>query len=383
MFGFRYALQTGVILLMAAFIVLPSIYARVVAQESMLYVTTDGADTNDCTTLETACQTIGAAINKAPTGSAIQVAAGVYSEMLSLSKDVTITGATPTTTVIEGKGGAIVTNFAAAATLSNLTLRGGMAVGSGGGVNNFGTLALINSIVANNLTFLGEGSQGFGGGIANFGTLTISNTAVVSNTGSVGGGIYNEGVLTAANVTISGNAASGAGGGIFNTSGAKLSLNNVTITANRADSDEDDNGVGGGIFNDELGEAHLSNTLISDDLGAGGGDDDCYGALVATGRNLIEAPGDCEILGQAASDLIRADPRLAPLQASGPMLVAPLLVDSPAIDAGNTTTCEPTDQRGVTRPQGAACDIGAFETDSIPSDDRRLEPNGDDSHDCR
>jgi hypothetical protein len=368
---------------MPVFIVLPSIYARVVAQESMLYVTTDGADTNDCTTPETACRTIGAAINKASTGSAIQVAAGAYREMLSLSKDVTISGATPTTTIIDGKGGAVVTNFAAAATLSNLTLRGGMAVGSGGGVNNFGTLTLNNSIVANNRTVPGEGFQGFGGGIANFGTLTISNTAVVSNTGSVGGGIYNRGVLTAANVTISGNAASGDGGGIFNTSGAKLSLNNVTIAANRADSDADDNGASGGIFNDELGEVRLSNTLISDDLGVGGGADDCDGTLVATRRNLIEAPGDCEILGQAASDLIEADPRLAPLQASGATLAAPLLPDSPAIDAGNAAACEPTDQRGVTRPQGAACDIGAFESDSIPSADQRLEPQGDDSHDCR
>ena len=45
---------------------------------------------------------------------------------------------------------------------------------------------------------------------------------------------------------------------------------------------------------------------------------------------------------------------------------------SPAIDAGNPATpgsggnaCEPTDQRGVARPQGAACDIGAFELGSL------------------
>jgi hypothetical protein len=34
---------------------------------------------------------------------------------------------------------------------------------------------------------------------------------------------------------------------------------------------------------------------------------------------------------------------------------------SPAIDTGNATGCPPTDQRGVTRPQGLACDIGAVE----------------------
>jgi hypothetical protein len=31
------------------------------------------------------------------------------------------------------------------------------------------------------------------------------------------------------------------------------------------------------------------------------------------------------------------------------------------VDAGDNTGCPPTDQRGVTRPQGPACDIGAFE----------------------
>ena len=38
---------------------------------------------------------------------------------------------------------------------------------------------------------------------------------------------------------------------------------------------------------------------------------------------------------------------------------------SPAIDHGDTAACPPTDQRGVTRPQGPACDIGAVEL--VPS----------------
>ena len=43
---------------------------------------------------------------------------------------------------------------------------------------------------------------------------------------------------------------------------------------------------------------------------------------------------------------------------------ANLLQNSPAIDAGDNATCTATDQRGVPRPQGAACDIGAFEFDN-------------------
>jgi len=38
-----------------------------------------------------------------------------------------------------------------------------------------------------------------------------------------------------------------------------------------------------------------------------------------------------------------------------------LLAGSPAIDAGDTASCSATDQRGVSRTQGAACDIKAYE----------------------
>ena len=38
-----------------------------------------------------------------------------------------------------------------------------------------------------------------------------------------------------------------------------------------------------------------------------------------------------------------------------------LIAGSPAIDAGSSTNCLPSDQRGVVRPQGARCDTGAFE----------------------
>ena len=54
------------------------------------------------------------------------------------------------------------------------------------------------------------------------------------------------------------------------------------------------------------------------------------------------------------------DPRLGPLQDNGgPTPTHALLLGSPAIDA--SSACPATDQRGVTRPQGAGCDIGAFE----------------------
>ncbi|WP_428993621.1 choice-of-anchor Q domain-containing protein [Dokdonella fugitiva] len=34
---------------------------------------------------------------------------------------------------------------------------------------------------------------------------------------------------------------------------------------------------------------------------------------------------------------------------------------SPAMDAGDSEFCPPIDQRGVERPNGSGCDLGAFE----------------------
>lgn len=39
-----------------------------------------------------------------------------------------------------------------------------------------------------------------------------------------------------------------------------------------------------------------------------------------------------------------------------------LFLGSPGLDAGDDSACPPIDQRGILRPGGAACDIGAFES---------------------
>ena len=55
-------------------------------------------------------------------------------------------------------------------------------------------------------------------------------------------------------------------------------------------------------------------------------------------------------------------PKLGPLADNGgPTRTHALLQGSPAIDAASTPDCPTTDQRGVVRPQGAACDIGSYE----------------------
>jgi hypothetical protein len=62
------------------------------------------------------------------------------------------------------------------------------------------------------------------------------------------------------------------------------------------------------------------------------------------------------------------DARVGVLERSGPTRIPTLEADSPAVDAGSPAApgagagaCEPTDQRGATRPAGPRCDIGALE----------------------
>ena len=99
-------------------------------------------------------------------------------------------------------------------------------------------------------------------------------------------------------------------------------------------------------------------------------------------QELLERPGDefaegeppadgdaseePESEGDQDADILGEDPLLAPLADNGgPTLTFAVLPGSPAVDAGNSSGCPATDQRGVKRPQGSACDIGAFEAPPI------------------
>ncbi len=84
--------------------------------------------------------------------------------------------------------------------------------------------------------------------------------------------------------------------------------------------------------------------------------------MSSAGHNL-ESRNQCKFV--AAGDRVDTDPRLGPLADNGgPTLTLALLTGSPAIDAG--LDCPAVDQRGVARPQGPGCDIGAFELVPTP-----------------
>jgi hypothetical protein len=85
----------------------------------------------------------------------------------------------------------------------------------------------------------------------------------------------------------------------------------------------------------------------------------CNTELTSGGYNL-DSGTTCGF--SAASDQSNADPLLGPLADNGgDTLTHALPGDSPAVDQGHCMAGITTEQRGVGRPQGATCDIGAFE----------------------
>jgi hypothetical protein len=158
-------------------------------------------------------------------------------------------------------------------------------------------------------------------------------------------------MMTISNSTFSGNWSAGSdealGGGLSNV--GTLQLLNSTLSGNWA------NDGGGGLQN--IGTLHLSNTIIANSPAGG----DCLntGSIGTNLASLIE-DGSC-------TAALSGDPLLGPLQDNGgPTWTHALLEFSPALDTGDTAVCalppvNGLDQRGVTRPQGPGCDIGAFE----------------------
>ena len=240
----------------------------------------------------------------------------------------------------------------------------------GGGIaNEFGDLTIEDSAIVDNVSE-------FGGGIYNGGTMTVSSSSLIGNyAGIIGGGISSTGTAVVDHSTISDNYGL-AGGGIDNAEGGTMIISNSTVSGNGArfvggihdgassivtilNSTVADNwlvlGKGASnISNDPLGTTILKNTIVA--IGVGG---NCDGNITNGGGNLSYPDASCPG--------INADPVLGPLQNNGgPTWTMALGPGSAAIDAAVDGTCAGVpvnnlDQRGVVRPQGLHCDIGAFE----------------------
>jgi hypothetical protein len=267
-------------------------------------------------------------------------------------------------------------------TLTDSTLtEGSSGLEGGGGIFNDGTFAINGSDISDNVA----GSPAVGGGIDNSGALEITGSTIAgNNTGEgPGGGIYDDGgTLAIADSTLSGNSSPGGAGAIENM------MDSVTMTDSTVSNN--DGAAGGGIANDGGTEIITSSTVSGNSAehrGDGGGIDntsgtvdlaativtdstvgsDCSGTITDDSYNL-DSDGTCG-LSATHHSLSDVKPDLGPLQNNGgpteteaPAGGSPVLNQIPVGTMGNgVTLCPGTDQRGVSRPQGTACDMGAVE----------------------
>ncbi len=291
--------------------------------------------------------------------------------------------------------------------MNNLAIQHGKVIDQGAGIfNDDGALSVANMLIAENTA-----GDGKGGGLYNAGgTIKISNTIFADNLGFHDGGISNSGFMTVVNSTFSGNHAR-TGGAIENTgtltvtgttfydnigepiSGGAIQNSGGLVVAN---STFFNNGgpVGGDIANNN-GTLNITNsTFYSDILPTTSSIENSGASAKTTIHNSILAAGsgidNCATSGGAvltadasnlATDSTCASATLTTLvqlmlgglnHNGGETLTIALMPGSAAIDTGTDSLCAAAvgppdygaggiDQRGIPRPQGPHCDVGAFE----------------------
>jgi len=389
--------------LLLVLLLLTTLFTKPVSANGLItrYVSTTGSDAGDCTSSDLPCRTIAYAINQySPLGGdTINIAAGTYYEHnLTPTKSYSFIGAGMNTTVIYGNHENRIFNIQTdniTVSLTDLAIQGGQISGGfGAGINlsaQNSNLSLLRVKVSNN-----QNQGGFGAGIATWSlsansTLTMTDCEVsgnvITNSSYHGAGIY-LGQHTNANLTnvlISGNATAGYAGAIW--AAGDLSITNVTITGNTgkvggivttggytfnslnstiAGNFLLQDGTVGGIDNNHT--AYLKNTIIA---GNAGQNCDPSSSWTSQGNNL-DSGNTC--LFTQITDLHDTDPLLGVLSDNGGLTrTLALAPTSPAIDAGTDTGCPSTDQRGIARPKGIHCDMGAYEAE-IPNKFAKSSP---------
>jgi CSLREA domain-containing protein len=317
----------------------------------------------------------------APIGGAIHSGGAAHLALLSVTDSTFTNNTVPVTQV--ASGGAIANDTGGLASLLRATISGNSAYEGGGIINDQGTITLTQSTIAGNTAFFAGGlyNETFAPQASQTTFLTLLQSTVSGNTASAscsaapapppgvlcgqGGGILSENSTTnIENSTISGNVAGTDGGGVYNlrdargtTANALLNIISGTVANNRAGRS------GGGILNG--GTTVFKDALVGGNVAVRSAD--CLhatGSASTSNGNNLDSDNTC--LFTVATDR-HGNPLLGPLGSNGgPTLTQALQSGSPAIDAGDTAACAAApvggvDQRGVARPQGAACDIGAFE----------------------
>jgi hypothetical protein len=119
----------------------------------------------------------------------------------------------------------------------------------------------------------------------------------------------------------------------------------------------------------------IGSTILAANAATHGPDCQADPAATSLGRNLIGDATGCGAVfdhgvkgdkvgnDQVGPSISKIAPKLSPhADNGGPTPTRALKSGSPAIDAAGGKPCSTiTDQRGVKRPKGPRCDIGAFE----------------------
>lgn len=327
-------------------------------------------------------------VTTACSGSTITFATSITSIALtsgeiSINKAINITGPGANVLTVSGSNLSRIFSISPSNTstvaISGLTIRDGKAradttIGGGGIIINSGIVNLTSCVISNN-----------------------SATQVI--TYSDGGGIYNQSgaAVTIDHCTIINNITERLGGGIAHWGSAKMTITNSTIAANTATGAVSGAGYGGGIFynylttlanctvyantgygfggNIERNASTLSigNTIVAGGILASGAaaanGKDIYissgGSIISNGYNLVQNIGGYTL--STNNNIQGISPSLFPIANYGgttPTLLP--MSNSPVVDAGDPTlVAASTDQRGLSRKVGSSSDIGAVETNYV------------------
>ena len=271
-----------------------------------------------------------------------------------ISDETEVRGAGATQTVVKGDGEESIFFVSVKATLTGLTITGGNSA-----IQNNGELTVRGVSI--------EGNEWNGGtaGIISNGPLTVDSSFLGFNrtVSASGGVIHSNAPVTIVNSTIAQNVSKEGPGAISTSAGIPVTILNSAIVSNRSEL-APAAAVGGSPLT-------IRNNVFADNRGAGGLlNCTSAGGLTSLGGNV----SDDATCGGAGSDKPNVNPLLGPLELhGGTTLLYSLLAGSPAIDA--TSDCPAVDQRGVARPQGAACDSGSFEY--VPTSPPPPPPPGD------
>ena len=235
------------------------------------------------------------------------------------------------------EGGAIRLDPATEAQLHNVTISKSSAQNGGAIYNRRGIVTISNSSLRHNQAI------GSGGAIYNLGELTITASSLHENRAKSAGAIYSNDTLSVSNSSIFQNFAERFGGGIMSKDRDNASLVHVTIVENAADR-------GGGIYITGKSVRLINSLLANNDAHSS-----CDPEHMPHVRNIgsfVEKPCAGQWFNKGSLGRQWGDPAYLPVRRW-----------SDSHYSADPEHCLPTDQLGVARPQGEACDIGAIESD--------------------